>query len=166
MKRQTDIYTSTQAEISACGQYRYFLERAWASDSDRMLVVGLNPSTADATIDDATIRRCVGFAKAMGFSGLHMANLFALRSTDPKALQEHPDPSGPHNDEWLAKLHTQATVVVAAWGNWGKLYGRSSAIRRQYPGLQCFGVTASGEPKHPLYLPSTTKLCPLPLQPE
>lgn len=156
------MYTSTAAEISACGRYRYFLERVWAAGSDRMLVVGLNPSTADATLDDATIRRCVGFAKAMGFSGLHMANLFALRSTDPKALQARTHPVGPDNDAWLAKLHGQATVVVAAWGNWGKLYDRGSVVRQQYPGLQCFGVTALGEPKHPLYLPATTKLCPLP----
>ena len=157
------MYISTFAEISECGRYRYFLERAWSTSSDRMLVIGLNPSTADSTVDDATIRRCVGFAKGMGYAGLFMANLFALRSTDPKALPKHPDPIGPQNDEWIAKLYDRATIAVAAWGNWGNLQQRGDEIRRRYPGLQCFGVTAQGEPKHPLYLPSDTGLRPLPL---
>lgn len=50
----------------------------------------LNPSTADAEIDDPTITRCIGFAKSWGFGGLMVGNLWAYRATDPKELKKIP----------------------------------------------------------------------------
>lgn len=53
------------------------------------MFVGLNPSTADETEDDQTIRRCVGFAMDWGYGGLCMGNLFAIRATKPKNMLIH-----------------------------------------------------------------------------
>lgn len=126
-----------------------------------MLVIGLNPSTADQSKDDPTIRRCVGFAKSLGYSGLLMANLFGFRSTQPEFLRACADPIGPENDEWLKNLHSQAALTVAAWGNWGQLFDRGSHVRARLSSLHCFGVTSKGEPKHPLYLAASTRLVSL-----
>lgn len=119
------------AIISECGQYRYVLGRGpWREPDLRLtssfgLVLGvlwimLNPSTADAAIDDPTILACMSFSKAWGFGRMTVGNAYALRSTDPKAIRRHPDPIGPENDVTLAKLAMSADMagsrVVVAWG--------------------------------------------------
>ena len=80
------------------------------------MFVGLNPSTADETNDDPTIRRCISFAQAWGYEGLCMTNLFAFRATEPSDMMKSPDPVGPENDQALINLAESAGVVVAAWG--------------------------------------------------
>jgi hypothetical protein len=80
------------------------------------MFIGLNPSTADETIDDPTIRRCVIFAKDWGYGALCMTNLFAFRATDPAIMKAHPEPVGESNDGTLEELALSTVVVVAAWG--------------------------------------------------
>lgn len=101
------------AVISDCGQYRYLLSRDWESGLQRLVFIGLNPSTADAEIDDPTIRRLIGFSKAWGYGGFDIVNLFALRSKDPKMLCDHDDPIGPLNDTYLSSPRTQSQIAVA-----------------------------------------------------
>jgi hypothetical protein len=139
------------------------LERAWGRGHSRLLIIGLNPSTADALLDDPTIRRCVGFARALGHDGLLVGNLFAARSTSPDALREFSDPVGPDNDAWLQKLEKRAARVVVAWGNGGCLAGRNQEVLRLITSPHCFGTTALGEPRHPLYLPASATLQPFPI---
>ncbi len=86
------------AHLSICRRYRYALLRRWGEGKNAMFI-GLNPSTADETADDPTIRRCVSFAKAWGFGGLCMANLFAYRATNPADMLMQADPIGPDNAE-------------------------------------------------------------------
>lgn len=77
------------------GEYRYKLWRVTGAPGTSVaLFVMLNPSTADATDDDPTIRRCIRFARDWGHARLLVANLYALRATDPRALSRHPDPVG------------------------------------------------------------------------
>ena len=78
-------YTAKNAVLSLDMKYRYVLRRDWGEAPEVMFVM-LNPSTADALKDDATVRKCVGFADAAGHGGLIICNLFALRSRDPGAL--------------------------------------------------------------------------------
>ena len=93
-----------------------------------------------------------------------MGNLFAFRSTAPSQLLAVDDPVGPENDTWLKKLQDRCTLVVAAWGNHGIFLGRSRIVLGLLKTPMCFGVTGSGEPKHPLYLAASTKLVQLPSQ--
>lgn len=121
------------------------------------LFVMLNPSTADETKDDPTIRRCVGYAKTWGYTRVNIANLFAFRATDPKALLPAPDPVGPENDTHLAEMADASALVVCAWGTHGGLHGRDQAVLRllrhhSLDGPRCLGRTKAGHPKHPLYL--------------
>jgi hypothetical protein len=143
------------AVFSDCGAYRYALWRRWGQGSAAMFV-GLNPSTADETQDDPTVRRCIRFARDWGHDALVMTNLFAWRSTDPLGLRAPHDPVGPENDRHLFELARGAGVVIAAWGVHGTLAGRAervveSGILGPYYVL---GLTKDGHPRHPLYMPA------------
>lgn len=145
------------ADISDCGRYRYTLTRRWSIGS-LMTFIMLNPSTADAAEDDATIRRCIGFARREGAAGLLVVNLFGLRATNPKALLCATDPFGPGNDKALryAARQRQAYPTVCAWGTRGELLdadARALAILRdECAALVCLGRTERGHPRHPLYV--------------
>jgi hypothetical protein len=125
------------------------------------MFVGLNPSTADETQDDPTIRRCVAFAKTWGYSAMCMTNLFAFRATLPKDMKAAIDPIGPDNDEYLFKIAYEAGIIVAAWGANGVYKGRDMEVRALLPALHCLALTKEGHPGHPLYLKKT--LVPIPL---
>ncbi|HQR19741.1 MAG TPA: DUF1643 domain-containing protein [Burkholderiaceae bacterium] len=144
------------AALSPCGTYRYALWRKWAS-GPQVLFVMLNPSTANATQDDPTIRRCIGFARSWGFGSLAVGNLFAFRCTDPSQLQTARDPVGPENDRWLKRLRNEASLCVAAWGNEGSRSGRSITARALIEPTHALGLTTFGAPRHPLYVRATTQ---------
>lgn len=152
----SDVTMDRGAYISACGRYRYSLWRQWAPGPSVMFV-GLNPSTADATLDDPTIRRCMGFARAWGYAGLMMTNLFAWRDTAPRNMMVADDPVGPDNDRVLRVAHGKAALTVAAWGAHGAHRGRHDAVRAMLPGLNYLRLTKDGHPGHPLYLPATLR---------
>src|SRR5688500_18610760 len=153
-------YLDAWADISDCGLFRYTLGRQLSDGHRRVLFVGLNPSTADARQDDPTIRRCVGFARDWGFSYLYMGNVYAYRSTDPKALATVEDPIGPKNFHTLKLFIDQAELVVAAWGKTA-LTNEASVIAQyilDLPKTKCLGKNSDGTPKHPLYLRASTPL--------
>jgi len=145
------------AIISDCGMYRYALWRIWDDAQPLVLFIGLNPSTADATLDDPTLKRCVGFAHQWGYGGISLGNLFAFRSTDPQQLWVAKDPIGPDNDKWLFKLNNKAALAVAAWGDDGVFKNRNNVVLRLFPNLFCIKMSRQGNPRHPLYLPRTLK---------
>ena len=150
------------ATFSDCGRYRYLLQRQWDKGAV-CLFVGLNPSTATAGNDDATVRRCAALAKTWGFSGITMANLFAVRCRHPQILSTHRDPIGPENDRFLLPTIKQADRVVAMWGNHGLKPYALPTRRDQYilslrDDWQCLGITKHGAPRHPLYVASSSTL--------
>lgn len=153
----------SQATLSECGLYRYDLTRRWDRDKPMVLFVMLNPSTADHRENDATIRRCIGFAKLWGFGGLVVVNLFAFRATDPKRLKGVEDPVGPLNKDYLYKHVHECAQVVCAWGNGGELFARGFYVGEILKPFdpQCLGKTKRGYPRHPLRLRSDTRLEPL-----
>lgn len=146
------------ADLSEDGQYRFSLWRIFDAAKPMVLFIGLNPSTADATHDDATIRRCSRFAQDWGFGGFYMANLFCIRSTNPNRLWELSDPIGPRADEWLDVLAAKCAQVVFAWGTYGYFMGRDQAVIARFPDAYCLGHSKDKHPLHPLYLPSGTQL--------
>lgn len=145
------------AIISACGQYRYKLTRPAAhqfTTAGPALFIMLNPSTADAALDDPTIRRCRGFVETWDCAGLVVANLYALRATNPADLWKHADPVGEDNDAMLAALIREHETVVCAWGAKAKPE-RVEVIRKMFHRLSrpmCLGITKHGAPRHPLYV--------------
>jgi hypothetical protein len=154
------------AIISPDGLYRYFLTReGLVGDPFSMMVfIMLNPSTADAKVDDPTIRRCKGFASREGCGSLGVVNLFGLRATNPDALFEAGDPYDPENFKHWEMAFGHATKIVAAWGahptvnqkaEKAMLYLKASGIK-----LWCLGQTKSGCPRHPLYVRSDQPLIP------
>jgi hypothetical protein len=146
------------AIISPCGKYRYTLTRAGdrrSGNRGEAMFLMLNPSTADATFDDPTIRRCRAFASSWGFSGITVANLYALRSTNPAALWRHHDPVGPENDTYLFEMATKHGCVVCAWGASARDDRVATVVKLlRVAGAQltCLGITQSGAPRHPLYV--------------
>lgn len=135
--------------------YRYRLWRHWEVEKPTVAFVMLNPSTADEADDDPTLRRCIGFAKDWGYGGLEVANLFALRATDPNELADHPNPIGGANDQYLKKVCRRADLVVAAWGARGGLQDRASEVAELLDAdLHALDTTKAGHPVHPLYQPA------------
>jgi hypothetical protein len=132
------------------------LEREWHADLPGILFVALNPSTADGQYDDPTVRRCVAFAKSWGFGKLAIANLFALRSSHPSLLSFDADPIGPQNDMWLTELSARFSLTIAAWGVHGGLKQRAAEVLPKLNNVHHLGLTNTGHPRHPLYLPKTT----------
>ena len=154
----------SQSGAVVVGPYRYLLWRAWNPRLPRVLWILLNPSTADERVDDPTLRRLHSFSQHFGFGGLEVVNLFALRSTDPRALARMVDPIGPENDDYIREAGVRATKIIAAWGSYGTLYGRDHYILAQIASpIFCLGITRNGNPRHPLYLRGDTALCSFPL---
>ncbi len=145
------------AKLSRCRHYRYALWRTWENEKPTVLFIGLNPSTADETNDDPTLRRCINFAKSWGYGGVCMANLFAYRATDPVAIRECAKPIGPQNNRWLKQLAAEADLVIAAWGNDGSLYQRSRYVCAMLPKMKYLKMNKTGEPAHPLYLTASLR---------
>ncbi|OXR47888.1 hypothetical protein PuT2_15460 [Pusillimonas sp. T2] len=152
------------AIISDCEQYRYRLtrqEQSLIGNKPPIAFLMLNPSTADATEDDPTIRRLIGFARTWGHSGVVVANLYALRSPNPTALWSHTDPVGPDNDRHLLKLAKSHSDIVCAWGNNARADRVGHVVqllKNQGATLWCLGQTNSGAPRHPLYVKSDQEL--------
>lgn len=146
------------AIFSECRQYRYSLQRG---DYPRLCFIMLNPSTADATVDDPTIRRCMGFARREHCDGIEVLNLYALRATNPADLWTHPDPVGPENDDYLRAIARSYFSVIAAWGANAKPE-RVRQVRALFDEcgvrLKHLGLTGQGQPRHPLYLRSDAPL--------
>lgn len=159
----TLIGDDATATFSLCRTWRYALTRRWQPNTVGIAFLMLNPSTADAFELDPTVRRCIGFAKAWGYGGLLVLNLFGLRSTDPRGLKTHPDPVGPDNDtvigQWLDLL---SGPVVAAWGVHGAYQQRDRQVAKLVAAhgkrLMCLGTTKDGHPLHPLYRPASSPL--------
>ncbi len=188
----TSHYLSAGASISSCGRYRYRLWREWRlhpepaqwdmwADEQGPVLDGagaqlgepkicifimLNPSTADGSVDDPTIRRCVGFASRWGFDRLEVLNLFAFRATDPRdlfALNHDDDPVGPGNSEAFRDVLFPPRLVgrvVCAWGAQGGYLGQDETVLGWLGEHErhALGLTKDGHPRHPLYVPADTEL--------
>ncbi len=158
---EPDAPPESWARISEDGRYRYELVRRWDSGPLAAWIM-LNPSTADASTDDHTIRKVTGFCRRWGFGGLHVVNLFALRSRDPALLLVDDDPVGPENDATLDRVLLAAPLAVAAWGAHPAAPERAARVAavagRLGRRLSCLGTTLDGAPRHPRTLAYSTPL--------
>jgi len=169
----SDLLTETGANFSPCRTWRYRLWRRW-SDARPITMLMLNPSTADEEDNDPTVERCERRARACGYGGLTVLNIFAFCATDPKVMKAAPDPIGPSNDDAIravlagvarARLEGfSAPLICAGWGAHGSHRGRDRQIANMAinagADLHCLAVTKSGQPGHPLYLRNDAQFQP------
>lgn len=95
-----------------------------------------------------------------------VGNAFALQARDVRALASAADPVGPENDMHLYDIMTEADILVPCWGSRAKLpphlHPRLALVRDLIfsfgKPVLIFGLTASGDPKHPLTLGYSTIL--------
>lgn len=156
---------TVHAAFSPCGYYRWWLERLWQPAAPRLIFIGLNPSRAGGQRDDPTLRRLVGFAQRWGFGSLEVVNLFARISPSPAVLRRAADPVGAEADGWMQQrlaANPQAPLWLG-WGNQGAWRGRDQEVLALLQGrdLWALGLTAAGQPRHPLYVASDVALQPL-----
>lgn len=161
------------ATISDDGKYRYVLRRKWdghpwfGHNKPYLVWIMLNPSTADAFLNDPTITRCIDFTKQFGYTRLVVINLYARRATKPENLWPLSEAQriGPHNHIHIRKALRTATQqfapVICAWGT----KAPEARIKEllSYPEankFHCLSITKGGQPGHPLYLPKANKLQP------
>jgi hypothetical protein len=164
----TDLFATSSAIVSPCGLYRYRLERE-GPGLDGTAVIMVNPSTADAERDDATIRKLKGFGARNKWGRIIVGNLFAYRATDVRELAAADDPVGPENDEHLRRIVYSVPLVIFAWGPTSKLPRRlrerwrevDALARRAQQTPMCIGGPAQdGQPRHPLMLPYSADIVP------
>jgi hypothetical protein len=158
------------AEFSPDGKYRYWLSRNWSmrrfSDGRcrYALWIGMNPSTASADVDDPTIRREMAFTKAMMIDCYVKCNVMDYRATNPKELVKV-SPCSDKNLECIVSMAENADRIILAYGalpkSLTKYADRVLSVLRPRQ-LWCMGKTASGSPRHPLYLKGTTQCEPWP----
>lgn len=141
------------ADFSECGNYRYSLWRIWDESKPLVMFIGLNPSTANATSDDPTIRRVKAIAKNLGYGGVYMMNVFPYVSTDPTKIFDGVTPQTLHtNWEKLYFTAVKCGTVIFAWGNFKEV---SEELTRRlsvlFPNAKALQINKNGSPKHPLY---------------
>ncbi|MBA7499328.1 hypothetical protein ES704_02068 [subsurface metagenome] len=158
-----DIGESISGALSSENRrFRYSLWRIWDKSKEALLFIGLNPSTANHIKDDPTIVRLMNFGKSWGFGGLYAGNLFSIVSANPNVLffeSSVEQPNGP-NDQAIKQMNKLCSTVLVGWGEWGQNAKLRPAQVISLVGgrVFCLKVNKSGEPSHPLYLPSSSKL--------
>lgn len=160
---------AVSAILSPCGLYRYRLDRTVGMVGPVFAFFGINPSTADATADDATVRKWIGFTKTWGGSRFVVGNVFAFRATDVRMLAGVEDPFGDDIGDHTTSIIEEADVLVPCWGNTTKVPPKlqfafdvlMDALVSSGKPVRHFGLTKAGDPKHPLMLAYSTPLVPI-----
>ena len=138
-------------------KYRYVLWRFWNTKLKCVLFIGLNPSAADETYDDNTIRVCTSYAKKWGYGGLFMCNLFAYVSTDPNGMLGSQFPEGALNNAALELFSYFSEYTICAWGTMGGHRNKDKEIFGLLKNPRCLQLTKEDYPHHPLRLGGNVK---------
>jgi hypothetical protein len=152
------------AALSPCGLFRFALTRQWDARLPRLLFIMLNPSTADADVDDRTVEKCIRFAKRLGFGSIEIVNLYAYRTKNPIVLKQAGFPVGDGNDDHIREAVARASKVICAWGANARSTQRAAdvlALIDQWCTPLALRLLTDGTPEHPLYLPGNLEPVPL-----
>ena len=143
-----------KARFSIDKKHRYRLSRHWDLNKPQLLYIMLNPSIGNETIDDPTIRRLLSFTRKFDYGGFFVGNLFTYITPNPKTLDTSIGLTN-KNLNILTNLVSKVDKVVYAWGNYIE---EPNELKTFISNPMCFGKNINGTPKHPLYLPSDSKL--------
>lgn len=159
-----ELFQRSGAQFSSCRTYRFALWRIWDKSLPLVMFIGLNPSTANETEADPTIKRVIQIARNNGFGGMYMMNCFPLVSTDPSKLMSfHNGLSSQHyNNTWLVEMSLKCSEIVFAWGNFKvvRQLGRDQELIELFPNAKALHINKNGSPKHPLYCRADSPLIP------
>lgn len=151
-----DLFTDSTAIFSTDRRHRYALWRRWDVEKACLNFIMLNPSTADEIKNDPTVERCERRARAAGYGGLLITNIFSLRSTDPAALYTDAEPTDDINDTSIMNTAKRAGKIICAWGTHGALRDRGNQVAAMLTAagfdLYALKITGAGQPGHPLYI--------------
>ena len=142
------------AEFSFDKKERYSLKREWDKSKSKILYIMYNPSLADHKSDDPTTRRLINFTKKFNYGGFLVANIFTKITPNPKEIDKSKVISD-KNFEKLIELINKVDQIVYAWGN---SFEEPQFLKELILCPKCFGKNLNGTPKHPLYLPSSSRL--------
>lgn len=144
------------AEFSECRRYRYALWRIWDTSKAPVMFIGLNPSTADESEDDNTIKSVIRIAQSNGYGGVYMMNAFPFISTNPDDLKNFANTA--KNDHMLYEVAKKCDNIIFAWGDFDivKILGRDVELIGMFPEALALKQNKSGSPAHPLYIKSDT----------
>lgn len=144
-------------------KHRLGLWRIWDATRGHVLYIGLNPSTAGAKENDATINKLIHFTKRFDLGGFYIVNLFSVICTDSSKLMQQPKLNSSVADIYIEHYAKKCDSVVYMYGRKGK--GNELRIKQidklllnKFDCVYCFGINKDLTPKHPLYLPSNTAL--------
>ena len=147
-----DLNIDKGAIFSDDRRFRYALWRVWDRARPRLLIIGLNPSTAAELNNDSTVTRGISRANKVGFGGFLMGNLYAYVTTDPKVLLGSDDFVGEFTDYYLRRMIAMSSRQLCGWGSSPPVIKRASAVLSMMTEPYCLGVNKDGQPKHPLYI--------------
>ncbi len=156
--KEIDLNISTGAIFSEDRKYRYALWRVWNPTKALLLQVSLNPSVANELRNDPTITRGIVRAGRNNFGGFLMANLFALVSTDPKALLNNGNAIGEFTDYYIKEMVKLSEVQLCGWGSFKPVIYRANEVYKMLANPFCLGINPDGNPKHPLYVSYNTPM--------
>ena len=143
-----------EAEFCPASKNRFLLKREWNKSKKKILYIMYNPSKADESKDDPTIRRLINFSKKFDYGGFFVGNLYTFISSNPNKIDRSKNISK-KNIKILIKLINSVSDVVYAWGNNTE---EPNFLKKKVKSPMCLGKNKDGSPRHPLYLPSNSKL--------
>jgi hypothetical protein len=147
---------SSGAAFSDCRNYRYALWRIWNRNLPLVMFIGLNPSTANESEPDNTIRRVKSISENLGYGGFYMMNCFPIISTDPKILKDTDKTVFDQqqyfiNNQKLKEVTAKCKDIIFAWGNFKEVQNRAKEVQLMFPNAKALHINKNGSPKHPLY---------------
>lgn len=146
------------AHFSSCRQYRYALWRIWDRNKPMVMIIGLNPSTADETESDKTITRVKGFSESWGFGGFFMMNLHCYVTEYPDQLVLEEEIHEKVNDCYFEQYARLCQTIVFAWGNFKVAKPRAKIMIEKFPDAFAIILNKNGSPRHPLYIKGDAQL--------
>ncbi len=152
-----NLFENNGANFSQNKKHRYCLWRIWDESKPKVMFIGLNPSTANETSDDPTIRRIKGLAYKWGYGGFYMLNLFPYVTAYPKELETKlEDEAEWQNAIWIEKTKSECEKIIFAWGAFDQAKIRAHSLVATIPNPYCLAINKNGSPKHPLYIKGDT----------
>lgn len=115
------------ATYSRCSRYRYSMWILDNSGKPTCNMIICNPPLLQFEDHDAAVTSYVANARSLGFGGVILTSLFALRGDDSAPVSDDYR-IGAFNDKALVEVAQGSAKVICAWGNRGAASHRSTAV--------------------------------------